>query len=185
MRTSSSPRRRVIPLDYLVGEEVHALEVAAATEGREVRKELEQRAAGPLGHAVLGHGFVGPSGDEGEKAERGRPTARELLDHPGEAEFFVGGEERRRGPEGIGEELDPFGEGVRVRQALDEFFLGSEVHLGEIDDPPVTTGLLDEIDVGVGSSPTEAELHAWSNTPNIMNMSLESPIHQCADLQFM
>ena len=88
---------------------------------------------------------MGSPGDEGKGAERGRSTAGQFLDHRAEPEFFVGGEERRR---------------------------GAEVHLGGIDDLAVPARLLDQVNVGLRSPAAEAELHIRRNTPNIINTSL-------------
>lgn len=78
----------------------------------------------------------------------------------------------------VGEELEPIGARVRVGQSAGTLVLGAEVEFGDVDNLSVTARLLDEVDVGLGASAAEAELHGKENTPNLIDTSLATTIHK-------
>ena len=166
-----APPHQILPesegdlLDDLVGQPIHVLEVGAAGEVGEPPDEPEEGVVRPVGHPVLRHRLVRSPSDKGKEAPCSGAAPREFLDNPGEPEFLVGGEERRHGAEGIGEELEPLGARVRVGESAGDLVLGAKVEFGDIDDLAVPARLLDEVDVGLGASASEPELHDKENTP--------------------
>jgi hypothetical protein len=115
----------------LRGELVHVVEVTSAAEGGDLGEDVEEGAGGPPLHTVLADGLVGAAGEEGEQGRGGGAAPGDLLDGPGEPQGIIGGEDRRRGAEGVGQELEaPETALGGSGEAVDHLVLGPEVDLG-------------------------------------------------------